>query len=358
MGELDAFCQLLLEQQVTPSLVLLAARGETVLLHRSFSRDDACGECIYDLASLTKPVLTALGFILLASEGRVDPNQFLCEYIPHAHPELRLYHLAAHMAGMPDWYPYYLFDEPLDRQLENHLLSAHPSRQPVYSCPGYMLLKVLFERIVAPTSSSDWLKQRIFSPLGLNDTFLGGDSRFVGSPRIMPTEAGSVYELQMAIKKGFSARFGSFNWYAPISLGVTHDLNARHQGGYGGNAGLFSTAPELLKLLNQCDYATTTLLNGREELCNWFWRNLTPWSAAHRTFGFKRNSSLTAAAGRALSRKAIGHHGFTGCSAWMEPRGGLRLILLTNRIHPRVDDALNFNRIRRRLFRLMVKEIG
>ena len=106
------------------------------------------------------------------------------------------------------------------------------------------------------------------------------------------------------------------------------------------------------------DPLTTSLLGDRPDLCAWFWKNLTPWSPAHRTFGFKRNSSLSSAAGRVLSRKAIGHHGFTGCTAWMEPQAGLRLIVLSNRIHPRVDESVNFNRIRRRLFRLMRRTVS
>jgi len=354
VGELDAYCRFLIEQRVTPSLAILAARGEEVLIKRAYNQDDA----IYDLASLTKPCLTAISLMLLTMDGLLDPDQFMADMMPGTHPELRLHHLAAHCAAMPDWYPYYLFPEPLGQQLETHLRAAFPSRQVIYSCPGYSLLKKIWEWVIAPTSIANWIQGRIFSPLGLKDTFLGGDPRYVGSTQVMPTEAGNVYELQLAIQRGFTDRFGSFNWYEPISPGVTHDLNARHQGGFGGNAGLFSTASELLVLMNQCDPDTTQLFKGREELCRWFWKNLTPWSPAHRTFGFKRNSSFSAAAGSALSRKAIGHHGFTGCSAWMEPKGGLRLIVLSNRIHPRVDESVNFNRIRRRLFRLMVKEIG
>jgi CubicO group peptidase (beta-lactamase class C family) len=173
----------------------------------------------------------------------------------------------------------------------------------------------------------------------------------------MPTETGNAYERQMAEKRGFVEHSRSHVWSQATCRGITHDLNARWLGGYGGNAGLFSTATELLTLLNQCDPITTGLLRGHEDLCGLFWKNLSPWSPAHRTFGFKRNSSLSAGAGRVFSRRAVGHHGFTGCTAWMEPQGGLRMIILSNRIHPRVDTSVNFNRIRRRLLRLMKEDL-
>ena len=364
MSELEQYCRYLIDRRVTPSLDLLAARGKEILLHQTYVADNPDtfiqndSDRIYDLASLTKPFLTALGLLLLAREGKIHPDQFLVDYFPACHGELRLHHLASHCAGLPDWLPLYLFDEPLVDQLDRLALTAHPARQVVYSCPGFMLLTQIWEKRIAPESMPEWIARSIFTPLGLRDTFLGGDPRFVGSPRVMPTEAGNVAELKMAVKRGYCERFPSFNWYDPISPGVTHDLNARSQGGFGGNAGLFSTTTELLQLMNQCDPDTTFLLREQKDLCRWFWKNLTPWSPAHRTFGFKRNSSFSSAAGRALGRKAIGHHGFTGCSAWMESGGGLRLIVLSNRIHPRVDENLNFNRIRRRLFRLMARQIG
>lgn len=363
MDELDLRCRRLIEEGVTPSLVLLAARGEQILLQRTFKRDQGSGkfledpgDLIYDMASLTKPLITALGLLLLCGDGLLDPDRRVSDFFPEAHPELTILHLATHCAGLPDWYPYYLFPEPFEAQVGEQLKRARPASQVLYSCPGYMLLRQIWQRLIEPQGVEEWIRRRIFSPLGLGDTFLGGDARFIGSPRVMPTEAGNVYELQLSIRRGFSDRFAGFNWYEPISPGLTHDRNARWMGGFGGNAGLFSSARELLILMNQCDPLTTRLLRGHRDLCALFWKNYTPWSPAHRTFGFKRNSSLSAAAGGSLNRKAVGHHGFTGTSAWMEPKAGIRLIVLTNRIHPRVDENLNFNRIRRRLFRWMVKE--
>ncbi len=363
MDELNAVCRRLIDTGITPSLVLLAARGQDILLHQTFvrkesgaARSEASLDPIYDLASLTKPALTALALILLCQDGLIAPDQAVTDFIPAAHPQLRLYHLAAHCAGLIDWYPFYLFGDRFFERANELLAAAKPCRTVVYSCPGYILLRMIWQRLIEPETPQDWCRRRIFAPLGLRDTFFGGDIALLGSARVMPTETGSGFEQKLAKKQGFPLQ--TYDWPSETAHGLTHDLNARFLGGFGGNAGLFSTAVELLRLLNQCDPLTTSLLGDRPDLCAWFWKNLTPWSPAHRTFGFKRNSSLSAAAGRVLSRKAIGHHGFTGCTAWMEPQAGLRLIVLSNRIHPRVDESVNFNRIRRRLFRLMRRTVS
>lgn len=362
MKQLDLFCRALIERRITPSLTLLTARGETIL-HRFSCRRladgsisiDPSADLIYDVASLTKPLVTAMALLLLTADGRLHPDQAVSDFFPGIHPELRLSHLAAHCAGMPDWYPFYLFPDPFDQQMAAHLHGARPGHHVVYSCPGYMVLKKVLERTVAPEPLETWLKRRIFAACDLTDSAFGGDSDLIASERVMPTEEGSQYERRMAEKRGFIEHCRQHAWDR-TGPGITHDLNARWLGGYGGNAGLFTTTADLLTLLNQCDPQTTRLFQGHEKTCEWFWKNLTPWSPAHRTFGFKRNSSLSSAAGRVFSRRAVGHHGFTGCTAWMEPHAGLRMIILTNRIHPQVDEKINFNRIRRRLMRLMKDE--
>ena len=35
-----------------------------------------------------------------------------------------------------------------------------------------------------------------------------------------------------------------------------------------------------------------------------------------------------------MSRRTVGHLGFTGVSLWMDLERGVRIVLLTNRIHP------------------------
>ncbi|MBC8132579.1 MAG: serine hydrolase, partial [Deltaproteobacteria bacterium] len=51
-------------------------------------------------------------------------------------------------------------------------------------------------------------------------------------------------------------------------------------------------------------------------------------------------------AGDQISRDAVGHLGFTGCSLWIDPQRALWIVLLTNRVHPRVVDDPRFRQFR------------
>jgi CubicO group peptidase (beta-lactamase class C family) len=58
-----------------------------------------------------------------------------------------------------------------------------------------------------------------------------------------------------------------------------------------------------------------------------------------------------------LAPGAIGHNGFTGTSLWLEAEKQRQWILLTNRVHPRVE-TMNFNGRRRKLHRLLKLELN
>jgi CubicO group peptidase (beta-lactamase class C family) len=163
--------------------------------------------------------------------------------------------------------------------------------------------------------------------------------------RTAPTENGNGYEKKMASKK-YQSKVDSFMWRDYVIRGETHDANSFYLGGTAGNSGLFSTAEDIYKIALEIYPSTTSIL--KPQSAQFFWKNFTPGKFSHRTCGFKLNSSLLTSGGKALSRKAIGHNGFTGTSIWLQPESQVTYILLSNRIHPQVKN-LNFNRIRRKI---------
>lgn len=48
-----------------------------------------------------------------------------------------------------------------------------------------------------------------------------------------------------------------------------------------------------------------------------------------------------------MSPEAFGHTGFTGTSLWIDPRLGIYVVLLTNRVHPQAGSAEPIQRVRR-----------
>jgi serine-type D-Ala-D-Ala carboxypeptidase len=51
-------------------------------------------------------------------------------------------------------------------------------------------------------------------------------------------------------------------------------------------------------------------------------------------------------AGARLSREAVGHLAFTGCSLWIDPARETWIVLLSNRVHPTVPVDDRFKRFR------------
>ncbi|MCK5221167.1 MAG: serine hydrolase, partial [Candidatus Aminicenantes bacterium] len=200
---------------------------------------------------------------------------------------------------------------------------------------------------------SEVAESEIIKKMGLKNTFFKIPEERLS--QCVPTEKGNMYEASVAAKE-YPLLSGKFKWRENILRGEVNDGNSFFLNGSSGNAGLFSTADDIFKMSREFYPEFTTLL--RPDTARKFWGNTTQYKRSHRSFGFKLNSSFVTSGGRSLSRKAIGHSGFTGTSIWMEPDSANVFILLTNRIHPVYDPGLNFNSIRRRLHKLIKKDLN
>ncbi len=364
MKGFEVFIESLIKKGIIPGISLLVGKGEDIILKKHFGykslvpRQEPLEEdTLYDLASLTKPLVTALlTLYLVEKEKGIALDTPVKKIIPGFPFEMQLVHLLTHTAGFPAWYPFYLYMDCRDylTQMKPLPLTSRPGKKVNYTCVGYILLYFIIEKVTT-ISFKEFARQIIIEPLGLKNTFLSVPVDLKAS--VAPTEKGNLYEKQLAEKKHKEAS-GRFHWREEMIRGEVNDCNSWYLGGTAGNAGLFSTAEEVFKMTREFFPSTAAILT--PESVQHFWKNLTPFKKSHRTVGFKSNSSFITSGGRALSPKAIGHSGFTGTSLWLEPEdkgNGYTFILLTNRIHPVVAN-INFNKIRRKLHRLIIKELG
>jgi CubicO group peptidase (beta-lactamase class C family) len=133
----------------------------------------------YRLASVTKQ-FTAAAILLLAEQGRLDlddPAGRWLPSLPTLAARVTLRQLLTHSAGLVDYED--LIDEPAPRQLRDadvlellkqenrHLFE--PGTGYRYSNSGYALLALVVER-ASGLSFPDFLRQRIFEPLGMRQT--------------------------------------------------------------------------------------------------------------------------------------------------------------------------------------------
>jgi CubicO group peptidase (beta-lactamase class C family) len=291
----------------------------------------------FDLASLTKPLATALLAALAEDEGRLDLGAPAGTWLPElaGSPWARasLLDLGAHRAGLPPWRPLYLSGSTreayLDAIAREPLAQAPGTTQ--YSDLGFVLLGFVVERALG--SPLDRLfDERIAGPLALPRAgYAGTTTRFADAA---PTERGNAYERALCGDAGRDHPFRT-----ETIRGAVHDGNAWGLGGIAGHAGVFATAAEVAAI------ARFVLDSPARR------RMLAPVAGpGSRSFGFTF-PSLTESVGGVLDEDAVGHFGFTGTSLWIEPRSGRSYVLLTNRVHPEVPRA-DFTRVRQTFHRV------
>jgi CubicO group peptidase (beta-lactamase class C family) len=356
---LERFIDSQLDKKTFPGLSILVAERGHILLQRHFGckaiwpeAEPLAGDALYDLASLTKPLVTAFLAVYLLEKKQWQLQDEVRRFFPDFPLSITLEQLLIHSAGLPAWYPFYLYRTLSDVAQISALKSiAAPGVKVLYSDVGYILLRQLLEKI----SGREFQKMAfevIFKPLKLRDTFfLVPDSE---KARCAPTEIGNQYERNMCRSEHEKAA-ACFSWRTRLLRGEVHDANSFYSNGSAGNAGLFANARDMFVLSREFFPQTATLL--KSDSIRLFWQNRTPWSDLHRSIGFKLNSSRSPAAGSALSRQAIGHSGFTGTSLWLEPETQRQWIILSNRVHPRVK-KMNFDAVRRKLHRILKSELG
>jgi CubicO group peptidase (beta-lactamase class C family) len=338
---------------IFPGISILVSRKDNILFKRAYGfkslipqKEASDPETIYDLASLTKPLITAFLVLYFSQREKISLDAGIKTFFPTFPFDCTITQLLNHTSGLPAWEPIYLKTQPYLDTIASLPLQSKPGSQVNYSCLGYILLHFLLQKVGGGPYSS-LAESIIFKPLGLNQTFLEVPSSSI--PAVAPTEEGNGFEKKKALGMEHYKYFAqSFNWRDKIIRGETHDGNSYYCKGSAGNAGLFSNSADLFKLSREFFPSSATIL--KPETVTLFWENTTPFKKSHRTRGFKLNSSLQSSGGQSLSRKAIGHNGFTGTSIWMEPEGETTYIILSNRVHP-VVESVNFNKVRRRLHR-------
>src|SRR5215813_96417 len=185
-------------QGITPALVLLVARRGVIVLHEAFGRltpDDGAPpvkrDTIYPVTSLTKPI-TATAAMVLVEDGLLGLQRQVSDYIPEFSGDgkqaVMVHHLLTHTSGLRDqdvnahaakkrgvvaspppeetqhpWINEYLFlryDAPLWKP---------PGVEMSYCNYNYNLLGEIVRR-VSGQALADFARERIFEPLGMQDT--------------------------------------------------------------------------------------------------------------------------------------------------------------------------------------------
>ncbi len=306
-------------------------------------------ETRFDLASLTKAVVTAPLVWHAMARGIMSPQDPSSRWLPqwHAGAEagVTMGHLLTHTSGLPAWVPLHREARALVGQADRRALSAAmqgllmaqspqgaPGKAACYSDLGYMLLGLALERALGGRLD-ELAKGLIFDPLGMTGC------RFVRSmhgerlgPDVAATEATEASS------------------HGPSLSGEVHDENAWSLGGVAGHAGLFGTADDLLLWMSAllgADGGPPAPWGLTPSVVRWA---MSPRAACLDEQGQPLGSHLggldtpsgpqSTAGPHATASPVgttVGHLGFTGTSMWIDRSRKLGVVLLTNRVHPKRD---------------------
>jgi beta-glucosidase-like glycosyl hydrolase/CubicO group peptidase (beta-lactamase class C family) len=321
-----------IESGTAPGAVVLVARRGKIVLERAFGRmtyeKDApkvTPDTLYDIASLTKVVVTTTLAMILHERGLLDLESPVVRYVPEFHGEgkdhVLVKDLLAHSGGLLWWTDLFRKFEGKSREESKRgylstiyelPLDYPPRSKMVYSDLGILLLGEILERVTGK-DLEDLANQEVLGPLGMNDAMYRPAASL--RSRIAPTEIDS--------------------WRGRLVQGEVHDENAFGLGGVASHAGLFSTARSLgafaQMMLNGGAYGGRRLL--KPETIALFTRRANLVAGSSRALGWDTPSEPSSA-GALFSASSYGHTGFTGTSLWIDPERDLFAILLTNRVHP------------------------
>ena len=338
LDAVDAVVERGVAARAFPGAVLAVGRFGALAHLRAFGRlsyDESATETrtdtIYDLASLTKVIVTTTLAMMLVDEGKLDLDARVSSFFPGfrggAKDGVTVRQLLSHSGGLLWWAPLYKEVQGKAAYLERIVamdLAYEPGTKAVYSDLGVILLGDIVER-QAGSALGELARGNLLDPLGMMDTLYRPPAALV--PRIAPTE--------------------NDPWRGRVLRGEVHDENAFALGGIAPHAGLFGTAPDLAR------FAAMLLGEGRADGRRFVTRATLELFTeragvpqASRALGWDtpadesgRRSSTPgepgySAGGALVSARSFGHTGFTGTSTWMDRERELYVILLTNRVHP------------------------
>ena len=349
-----------LKENVYPGAVLLAARGEDIVIFHNVGNRALTPkplpmekETIFDLASLTKPLSTTLAIMKLVDEGLLGLDITISSLIKpfpwkdkvNLTPRL----LLGHSASLVDWKPFYLelMNYPIEerkpalrRLIMEEPLNGEPKTVSRYSDLGFMLLEWIIE-IITGQDLSSFLNSSFYHPLGLQNLYLDQTTTDTG------------HEKQLFAATEYCP------WRMEIIQGHVHDENAYALGGYSGHAGLFGTALDIFTLTTMLikiyhGYRSGPLRTGT--LRSFFSRQeIIPGSTW--ALGWDTPSEKNSSSGNYFSPGSVGHTGFTGTSVWIDLKKNITVIFLTNRIHPDRSNV-KIKDFRPKLHNLIMREFG
>ena len=387
LKQIEEILKDVVRRKMAPGGQLLIARNGYVVYDKPFGyktyakKQKVKDEYLYDLASLTKVIVTIPEVMKLYENNQIDIDKKLKDYLPETDTTetggIVIRKLLLHEAGLPSFVPFHL--NYIDKEtLHGSLYSGRYSRKYSIRLDRHFFFNsyVRYRKDVFSHKKDTLFNVELSKKMFMNYHFV--DSVYADLVNIKLHKKKEYrysdlgyYFLQKIIErqtgKGIDELFNQ--WFAtplgtsrllfhPLEkfpekeivpsgkdmilrkemlLGYPNDAGAAMQGGIAGHAGLFGNACDIAKfaqmLLNNGTYggikfiepSTVKLFTSKQNDHN------------RRGLGFDKpefDPEKDSPVSEYASEASYGHSGFTGTLLWIDPEYDLIYIFLSNRVYP------------------------
>ncbi len=293
-------------------------------------------DVVFDLASCSKVVGTAMSMAHLMERGGFRPTDRVSMYIPGFKPwedpktgekvHIRIIDLLTHSSGLPPYVSPEIVikqcgvadPDSLMRYIANMRRDFRPTTEFQYSCLNFITLQNILQKITGKTIT-EYAQENIFDVLGMKHTTY--------SPKALNKTEIMAHVAPTEVQKDGS-----------VFLGEVHDPLARVMNhGNSGNAGVFSSAEDLALLA--AALMNDGRINGVNVLGKLTTQTMTTVPAEFKhigmSMGWHNHTPYSSNNGNIFHpTRTFGHTGYTGTSIIVDPVSKTAVILLAHRVHP------------------------
>lgn len=386
LNQIDLIAQNAIESKATPGCQVLVARNGKVVYNKAYGhytydkKMNVTDNSLYDVASLTKVLVTVPVLMQLVQAGKIEVHQKASYYLPELRKtnkkNLTIQQILLHKAGlspnMPGWFEtfhtedlfqkYYTASPTKKNTIQvteniyapkNHedSLWSWVKKSPLspkrrdgsygykYGDMGFFILKKVCEKVLQ-TSLNHYADKEFFSPLALQKmTYL-------------PLQKHAKTQI---VPSGYDPYFRK-----TTLQGFVHDYAAGMIGGVSGHAGVFSNAKDIAILMQV--FLQEGYYGGKKyftpQVIQQFTSAQKPWSSRGLGWDKPRAYGKLNPASNQASTQAFGHRGFTGTCVWVDPKYDLIYVFLSNRTFPSYKNRkLLGMKVRRRIHDVVYQAI-